>query len=560
MHKLVRVEAVLAPELLRTKSYDGEPQTWAQLLELTQEDGHQLLADLRKGVPLVYEHDEATELGRVVDASVRGHPPALHATLEFSTETPAGESTLRHVIDGTFDGVSLSHLHGQNKVLHVAACKMGARGPGARMDTKSLRYISPANGRLVQASSLLPHSVVAPSPVHAVFRIVAASLLPVVPATASNMSAPVHVQSTPVPTPSYLPPNAAAPAAAQPTSVAEIKPKTEVDSKQPEEDEKADAEEEKDAMTDIPAELDVSRQVQTMLAAKIPTDKARSDTMRHVLELEMQKKTLEERLRQAEEDKKRATAEGEHTHRMFNDLVKTYSRDAPKTMAIMASASEQQRTEMESMLKNADERSRKKKCIDDAAMLALEAWKKQRRAEGRPVEESLVDAGKQPVAVHASYANAPAPDVFSPDYGRPMARPPDGFAVAVHASALSAGTRKRRGNGELALPDWEPGAGLNFDYGVMEPMSADDGLRMEVPRYQPGGVLLTPDQASVLMSAPRTKAQIGRNVELSKIGASAEWINTRREIARRCTSMSGSAGANTLVGSTVRQQRSTLPL
>lgn len=533
MPRTRRVRATIAPKLLRQRSFRGYPGSRPQELELTKDDAAELSQRL-PGKPLRWNHDDNTNLGRVIKASVvpTAEGEQLDVEMELTDETPEGEATLRQIEQGLIDGVSLKHKWGSNEPLEVSVCPKGARGPKSRIhwESNARCYTRDDDAGHVIAASLETTKQEPDEDAFTFCPVVAASFVPE-PMDSTILQPGQDGLAPRAPNPAQT---AAANAAAVEKGANEEKSEwlekkiAEREAEKQAKDQASPPAEDDTLAAEIPGSLKATQEIASLLGRSndIPTKDARAKIAERVSEMEMKAIEAEEAAQEAQKRLAASQAELErlkaeiarksqvtdHTERILKDVV-----TSQKELQVLASLTPAVQQVVAGALIKA---SANKSTLSEEARKRMQEWERKRKAmaqkaaasvaEGAvpPADEVMVDqapftsfslhresqgrfASQGPPGAtggHVVSASSSAPRLrggaLPADYGMPIARPP--VEIVVAASSGAAGGRapdwmvQQARAEEYNKPAAEPGAVLNWYHG---------------PTMRTGGKpILTPEQ------------------------------------------------------------------
>lgn len=136
------VWAVVAPKILKVKTYRGYPSNRQEELELDKSDVDTMRMDT-VGKPTWWNHTSKDIVGTIGADKVVDD--AWHMRLDLSPETAQGEAVIRHVKAGRLHGVSVGHriVNGVPELDEVSICVKGARdGSRVYFDDETRLYKS----------------------------------------------------------------------------------------------------------------------------------------------------------------------------------------------------------------------------------------------------------------------------------------------------------------------------------------------------------------------------------------------------------------------------------
>lgn len=480
-----RYWVTLASKVAKVRTYKGYPSNRQQELELTHSDV-QAMQQRVLGIPVRYNHDDNTFLGKVTNTRVNANG-SWDAELELSVETPEGEVIMKAIDDGLIDGVSLQHELFSNKPKEVSVCVKGAR-PG----TKFIR--KPANSDLYRCDAD-PEFTISAAHEQSEVDVVEHDIFTVLHVAASAMP---DADATMTDAPSAA---AAPPAVAVPSPAA---------APQPDETKSPEVEKELELAAAAESLLPRTKEVKDLLrnAHNIPSKAEKEKIADTVADIEMKATdALEENAAlKAEIEKLKAAAEradkiNQQQYRLMGDTVAASKSSADALEhAVDAFSSPEQAANTKRILASADPavfgvvanlvggiaKAATAKSPEAVAQLfsqkKLAEWMKTRAAKkgGLPVKPQEMDTTQQ----FADWAHKAAPPTVmasadhgnsyeDPDDGEPVARPSMQYVKLVAASASGKTFRSQQEltraqdkawREELAKPAFDPGAGLNWPH------------------------------------------------------------------------------------------------
>lgn len=472
-----RYWVTLASKVAKVRTYKGFPSNRQQELELTHADV-QAMQQRVLGIPVRYNHDDNTFLGKVTDTRVNPNG-SWDAELELSVETPEGEVTLKAIEDGLIDGVSLQHELFSNKPKEVSVCVKGAR-PGSKFIRK------PANSDLYRCDADPEFTISASNEQAGDQDIVDHDIFTVLNVAASAMPE------------ADAPMTDAPPAAAAPAPVA---------SPQPESEESKSPELEKELAAQAEALLPQTNKVKELLrnSHNIPSKADKEAIHEAVADIEMKATdALEENAAlKLEIEKLKAAAEraekvNQQQYRILGDTVSA-SRSSLE-QAVDAFSSPEEAASTKRILASADPvvvgamanlmggiaKAASTKSPEAVAQLfsqkKVAEWMKTRAAKKAGIKPQEPDTTQQfadwaqkatPTTNVMASADAAPRHYEDPDDGEPVARPSMQYVKLVAASASGKVFRSqaeltraqdKAWKEELAKPEFDPGAGLNWPH------------------------------------------------------------------------------------------------
>lgn len=485
-----RYWVTLASKVAKVRTYKGYPSNRQEELELTHSDV-QAMQQRVLGIPVRYNHDDNTFLGKVTDTRVNPNG-SWDAELELSVETPEGEVTMKAIEDGLIDGVSLQHELFSNKPKEVSVCVKGAR-PGSKFIRK------PANSDLYRCDADPEFNISASNEQandkqdvvdHEIFTVlhVAASAMP-------DADTPMTDAAAPAPAAAVPPASAPAPPAAA----------GEEESKSPE------LEKDLELAAAAEALLPRTKEVKELLrnAHNIPSKADKEKIQDAVADIEMkatdameENAALKLEIEKLKADAERAQKINQQQYRILGDTVSA-SRSTLEN-AVDAFSSPEEAAATKRILASADPavfgavanlvggiaKAATTKSPEAVAQLfsqkKLSEWMKNRAAKksGLPIKPKETDTTQQfadwaqkaspTTNVMASASSSSSSSSYiDPDDGEPVARPSMQYVKLVAASSSGKVYRNqqeltraqdRAWKEELAKPEFDPGAGLNWPH------------------------------------------------------------------------------------------------